>query len=164
MAGLELRDYQYELCEVPIVSTPWRKTGWAIIDGPFFGIMPFGFSRNHLFYDVELSVLERIVGKLPIFKKSLEYYDQKKRRLERYNKWVKKWKPWFPGVEKCQPVSSMYVTRIVLPKKEKTDARPTVVEEVAPGFWQIFSGKITMSVPRTAELAESVHHFLKKNK
>lgn len=164
MAGLELQDYQYELCEVPVASTPWRKTGWAIIDGPFFGIMPFGFSKNYLFYDVELSVLERVVGKLPVFKKSPEYYDQKKRREKRFDEFKKKWKPWFPDVEKCRPVSSMYVTRIVLPKKEKTDTRPTIVEEMAPGFWQVFSGKITMSVPKAIELADVVHQFLKKNK
>lgn len=162
LAGFPIGNYQYELCEVPIARTPWRNTGWAIMDGPFFGIMPFGFSKNHLLYDVELSVLERVVGKLPEFKFSIDYYNDKKRRLERFNKFKKKWSPYVSGVEKCRHISSMYVTRIVLPKKEKTDSRPTMIEELRPGFWQIFSGKITTSVPQAIDLAILVDKFLKK--
>lgn len=162
LAGLPLRSYQYELCEVPVVRTPWSKTGWAITDGPFFGIMPFGFSKNYIFYDVELSVLERVVGALPKFKFSIDYYNNKKRMAKRFSKYHKKWKSWFPDVEKCEQSFSLYATRIVLPKQERTDARPTVVEELSPGFWQIFSGKITMSVPQAIEIGESVDKFLSR--
>jgi hypothetical protein len=164
MAGFSIDNYQYELCEVPIARTPWKNTGWAIMDGPFFGIMPFGFSKNHLLYDVELSVLERVVGKFPKFKHDIAYYDDNKRRLNRFNKLKKKWLPYAPEVEKCRSLSSMYATRIVLPKREKTDSRPTMIKELAPGFWQMFSGKITTSVPQTIELAEIVHNYLNKNK
>ncbi len=162
LAGLPLATYQYELCEVPIARTPWANTGWAIMDGPFFGIMPFGFSRNHLLYDVELSVLERMVGELPEFKFNVEYYDDPRRRLERFEAYKEKWLPYAPEVAKCRPVASMYMTRIVLPKKEKTDSRPTMVNELRPGFWQMFSGKITTSVPQAIELSRKVDAFLKK--
>ena len=164
LLGLPLKDYQYELCEEFVVKTPWGKTGWAIMDGPFFGIMPFGFSKNHIFYDVELSVLERVVGKLPQFKFDMDYYKDKKRTEQRFKKYNEKWKPWVPDIEKCKQVSSLFVTRIVLPKRDKTDARPTVVEELLPGFWQIFSGKITTSVPQSIEIGELVDKFLKKKR
>ncbi len=164
LARLPLRTYQYELCEVLVVRTPWRKVGWAILDGPFFGIIPFGFSENHLFYDVEFAVLERIVNTLPKFKKNVSYYDDEKRRLRRFDEYKKKWKPYFPDVEKCEYVSSLYATRMILPKKEKTDARPTMVEELSNGFWQIFSGKITTSVPQAVELAHLVDEFFKRKK
>lgn len=162
LAGFPLDTYQYELCEVPIAKTPWKNTGWAIMDGPFFGIMPFGFSKNHLLYDVELSVLERMVGELPKFKFDINYYNDEKRRMERFDAYKKKWLPYAPEITECGSVSSMYITRMVLPKKEKTDGRPTMIDEVGPGFWQIFSGKLTTSVPCAAELAILVNKFLKK--
>lgn len=163
MINLPLKDYQYELCEVPVALTPWKGTGWSIIDGPFFGVMPFGFAEEYLLYDVELSVLERVVGKFPEFRFDVDYYDDDRRRAERFSKYQEKWKPWLPEIEKCKHLSSMYATRIVLPKKEKTDTRPTMINELRPGFWQIFSGKITTSVPQAIELATLVDKFLKKS-
>ncbi len=164
LAGIPLEAYQYELCEVPVARTPWKSTGWAIMDGLFFGIMPFGLSKNYLFYDVELSVLERMVGELPKFKFSVDYYNDEKRKLKRFDGYKKKWRPYVPDIEKCQHVSSMYVTRMVLPKKEKTDSRPTMIKELRSGFWQLFSGKITTSVPQAAELGILVDKFLKSRK
>lgn len=162
LLGLPIDTYQYELCEEFVVKTPWGRTGWAIMDGPFFGIMPFGFSKNHIFYDVELSVIERSVGELPQFKHDLAYYKDKKRTAERFERYKEKWKPWVPQIGRCRKVESMLVTRIVLPKKEKTDARPTVSRELLPGFWQVFSGKITTSVPQSIEIARSIDRFFKK--
>ncbi|PCI30369.1 hypothetical protein COB55_00170 [Candidatus Wolfebacteria bacterium] len=162
--GLPLNTYQYELCEMPVVKTPWSKEGWSVIDGPFFGVMPFGFSKKYLFYDVELSVLERVVGEAPNFKFDIPYYNDEKRRMRRFDNYKKKWAPYLEDIEKCQPISSLYVTRVVLPKKEKTDARPTIINEVFPGFWQIFSGKVTTSVPRAIELGISVGKFFKRKK
>ena len=63
-----LHTYQYELCEMPVARTPWARAGWSVIDGPFFGVMPYGFANDYLLYDVELSVLERNIGTLPEFK------------------------------------------------------------------------------------------------
>ncbi len=162
LLGLPLETFQYELCELPVASTPWKDTGWMIMDGPFFSAMPFGYSKNHLFYDVELSVLERTIGKLPNFKFGIDYYNTKERRAERFNKYREKWKSWIGGIENCRHLHSMYVTRVILPKTEKTDARPTIVKEILPGFWQIFSGKITTSVPEAIELGNKVNKFLKR--
>jgi hypothetical protein len=159
--GLPLNDLQYELCEIPVVKAPWDGSAWMIIDGPFFSVMPFGYSDKYLFYDVELSVLERTVGKFPEFKRDVGYYDHPGRRAARFKKYHSKWNPWVSGIEKAKQVSSMYVTRVVLPRREKTDERPTIVNQLLPGFWQVFSGKIVTSVPSTIELAAQVDTFLK---
>lgn len=164
LAGIPVEAYQYELCEVLVARTPWKNTGWAIMDGPFFGIMPFGFSKNHLLYDVELSVLERMTGELPKFKFNIEHYDDAKRRAKRFDAYKEKWGSYIPEIEKCRHLSSMYIVRMVLPKKEKTDSRPTMLEELRPGFWQMFSGKITTSVPQAIELSTEIDRFLKKKK
>lgn len=160
LLGLPLKEYQYELCEILIVKTPWKGTGWMIMDGPFFSAMPFGHSDKHLFYDVELSVLDRVTGKFPVFERGIDYYDTSERRAKRYDSYIKRWKPWVYRLEDCKLVSSMYVTRIVLPKREKTDGRPTIIEELTSGFWQIFSGKVATSLTNSKKIALEVHKYL----
>ena len=159
--GVKLREYQYELCEMPVARTPWRGTGWSIIDGPFFGVMPFGFSDDYLLYDVELSVLERSIGTVPKFEKSAGYYDTPARRAKRFAAYQKKWSPYAPEIRQCEHLYSLYVIRTVLPRKEKTDTRPTLIEKRAPGFWSMFSGKVTTSVPAAVEVAHKVDVYLR---
>ncbi len=162
LLGLPLQTFQYELCELPVTSVPWKNTGWMIMDGPFFSAMPFGYSKNHLFYDVELSVLERTIGKLPNFKFGVNYYNTEERRVARFNKYKEKWRPWIGEIKDCRYLYSMYVTRIVLPEAEKTDTRPTITKELLPGFWHIFSGKVTTSVPVAIEISNKIDKFLKR--
>ena len=159
--GVELHNYQYELCEMPVARTPWRGTGWSIIDGPFFGVMPFGFSKEYLFYDVELSVLERSVGTVPQFTHDIKHYDTSTRRAKRFEAYKKKWYPYAPEIRQCKHLHSLYVVRTVLPKKEKTDTRPTFIKNRAPGFWKIFSGKVTTSVPVAVEIARKIDSYFK---
>jgi hypothetical protein len=164
LVGLPLAHYQYELCEMPVVSLPWRGVGWSVIDGPFFGAMPFGFSDDYLLYDVELSVLERSIGGLPRFKHDAKFYDDKKRRAARFQAYKDKWKPVVPEVTKAEYLYSLYTTRVVLPRQEETDARPTIIKELLPGLWQLFTGKVTASVPLAAEIAQKVDAFLAPSK
>ncbi len=161
MAGFSVQEYQYELCEMPVATTPWKGVGWSIIDGPFFGAMPFGFSNKYLLYDVELSVLERSIGTVPNFKKAIAYYDQPERRSKRFEDYKRKWSAMAPEIQRCKQRTSLYTVRAVLPRREKTDARPTLITELAPGFWQLFSGKITTSIPISVELARKVDSYLK---
>lgn len=159
--GIELHDYQYELCEMIVARTPWRNTGWSIIDGPFFGIMPFGFSKDYLLYDVELSVLERSIGTIPEFRHDIRHYDTIERRKKRFEAYKKKWRSYVPEIERCEHLYSLYVVRTVLPKKDRTDTRPTLIKNRAPGFWKIFSGKVTTSVTASAEIARRIDTYLK---
>jgi len=160
MAGVPTSPYQYELCEEMVVRAPWKKTGWAILDGPFFGAMPFGYAREYLLYDVELSVLERSIGEHPHFKHDLAFYDKSKKRLARFKAYQNKWSEFIPDITRCKYVRSIHTVRAVLPKVDKTDARPTLVNELAPGYWQIFSGKITTSIPQASEVARAVELYL----
>ena len=158
--GAPLHTYQYELCEMPVARTPWARAGWSVIDGPFFGVMPYGFANDYLLYDVELSVLERTIGTLPKFKRDIAYYDDPERREKRFKGYLKKWKPFIPNVDECKYLRSMYMARVVLPYQDKTDTRVTIVEEPVPGFWHVFSGKISRSVLTAPEVAAKVSAFL----
>lgn len=160
MAGLNTPDYQFELCEMVIITPPWNgRSGIAVMDGPFFGFMPFGFSNKYLMYDVEISVLERTIGKLPKFKKGILYYNNPTNSKKRFEKYIGKIKGYLPQVKNSKYIRSLYATRIVLPKREKDDARPTVVSNPAPGFWTIFSGKIATCAPYSKKLADEVEKY-----
>lgn len=161
MLGLPLQTFQYELCELLVTSVPWKNIGWMIMDGPFFSAMPFGYSKNHLFYDVELSVLERNIGKLPNFKFGINYYNTKTRRTKRFNKYKERWGQWIQ-VKNWKHLYSMYIVRVILSNVDKTDTRPTITSEILPGFWQIFSGKIATSVTTAAEIGNKINEFLKR--
>ncbi len=162
LAGLPLSDYLYETIELLVMRTPWKGVGWFLGDGPFLGAIPFGFSNLHLMYDVDISVLERVVGPLPNVKRSISYHNEPKRLKARLARYHAKWEAILPDIKKYKHVYSLYTTRMVLPKVEKTDARPTLTHELVPGMWQIFSGKITTSVPQAKELAKKVDEYLRK--
>ncbi len=160
MVNLDTPDYQYELCEMVVMTPPWQgKSGIAVMDGPFFGIMPFGFSKNYLMYDVEISVLERIIGKFPKFKKNITYYNKPANAAKRFNKYITKIENYFPQIKNSRYIKSLYATRIILPKREADDARPTIVSNPAPGFWTIFSGKIATCAPYSKSLADSIEEY-----
>lgn len=161
LVGLPLASYQYETIELLVVKTPWKGIGWGMFDGPFLGAMPFGFSDVHLMYDVEISVLERVIGALPTFTRTHAYHNEPKRLARRLEEYYTKWEPTLPDIRTYKYLYSLYVTRMVLPHVEKTDARPTLTHELTPGMWQLFSGKITTSISQAKEVAESVDSFLR---
>lgn len=165
MAGFEIREYQYELCEVPVVKVPWSKrTGCGIFDGPFFGILPFGFSDEYLLYDVELSVLERSFGRFPSFKRDVSYYDSEAVRKERFKKYLDKAKEFIMEMADCRHLYSIYVNRIVLPETDNDDARPTEVLYHGGGFWTIFAGKISAAIPAADKVVEEIQDYLNGSK
>lgn len=161
LVGLPLVSYQYETIELLVVKTPWKGVGWGMFDGPFLGAMPFGFSNMHLMYDVDISVLERTIGALPTFKHTHAYHNKPKRLARRLEEYYTKWEPTLPDIRKYKYLYSLYVTRMVLPHVEKTDARPTLTHELMPGMWQLFSGKITTSISQAKEVAKSIDAFLR---
>lgn len=157
--GASLKNYQYELCEVPIITMPWTGKGFTVMDGPFGGIMPFGKSEHCMLYDVEVSVLERVVGKHPDFEHNSAYYnshDLRKRRMDRY---VEKIAEYLPDIKKSRALYSIYTTRIVLPNVDKDDARPTEVQYHDFGIWSIFAGKISTALPAAEYISSQVKKY-----
>jgi hypothetical protein len=156
LAKLPCNIYQYELCEVFIIKAPkkWREqlTGFAVMDGPFCGIMSFGFDNdNYVLYDVELSVLETYIGILPNFNTSK--LDDK---MVRFNKLIDKMKNYFPEIVEGEYLYSMYQTRIVLPNSDDTDKRPTIIIRPRHNFWSLFSGKIVNSISASEQIINEI--------
>jgi hypothetical protein len=153
--GFKMQEYQYELCEVVVVKVPWQeKVACTIMDGPFFGIVPFGFSGKYLLYDVELSVLERSIGILPVFEHDSTYYDNHNRRKERFKQYVRKSRMYIQEMEHCEFIRSVYITRIVLSNHDHDDARPSEIIDHGGGFLSVFSGKVSLALPLSKQIAD----------
>ncbi len=58
----------------------------------------------------------------------------------------------FKDVEEARHIGSMYTIRTVLPNKEATDERPTIVSIVDERLVTVFSGKISTSVAVAREI------------
>ena len=164
-AGVPVKEYQYELCEVPVVKVSWgKRVGCGIMDGPFFGILPLGFAEEYLLYDVELSVLERSFGILPKFAHSVSHYDSEKVRQKRFARYINKAKKYIVEMEHCTYLYSFYVVRMILPNRDHDDARPTEVFRHGQGLWSIFAGKISAAIPASDKIVEEVENYFNGEK
>lgn len=61
MLGLRQFDLKYQLCEVALgeISNPWKSTniGLTLMDGPFWSLMPFGYTNLYSLTDVTYTPL-----------------------------------------------------------------------------------------------------------
>lgn len=161
MLGCAPRQYQFELCEIAVVKAPWKgRVGCGIMDGPFFGILPFGKSGSYLLYDVELSVLERNFGQSPAFCRDLAYYDQEIIRAERFRRYQQKASRFIKEMADCLHLYSIYVPRVVLANRDSDDARPTELLRHSDGVWSIFAGKISLAIPTAETIAREVEAYI----
>jgi hypothetical protein len=60
----------------------------------------------------------------------------------RFEKFVACGAPFIPVLEHAEHVGSMFTVRAVLPDRDDTDERPTLVESVSDRIIKIFSGKV----------------------
>ncbi len=161
MLGCAPRTYQFELCEVAVVKVPWQtRVGCGVMDGPFFGILPFGKSGSYLLYDVEISVLERTFGHSPSFNREVSYYDHEIIRAERFRRYQQKASQYIREMADCLHLYSTYVPRVVLAHRDADDARPTEILKHANGVWSIFAGKISLAIPTAEQLALEIQKHL----
>lgn len=161
MLGCAPRTYQFELCEVAVVKVPWAaRVGCGVMDGPFFGILPFGKSGSYLLYDVEISVLERTFGHTPSFNREVSYYDHEIIRAERFRRYQQKAAQYIKEMADCLHLYSTYVPRVVLAHRDADDARPTEILKHADGVWSIFAGKISLALPTATQLTLEIQKHL----
>lgn len=161
MLGCEPKSYQFELCEVAIVKVPWElRVGCGVMDGPFFGILPFGKSGSYLLYDVEISVLERTFGHTPTFNRDISYYDDEIICAERFRRYKQKASKYIKEMSDCIHLYSTYVPRVVLAHRDADDARPTEILKHTDGVWSIFAGKISLALPTATQLTLEIQKYL----
>jgi hypothetical protein len=141
------KDYQFELCEKPILKLPpkYKNKSIVVMDGPFMCFDPLGNTEYHLGGNVVHAIHVRNIGKKPeipsVYKKYLNKGIIKSPKYTNIDRFIESAKKFFPDIEKSTHIGSMYTVRTVLPNKDNTDERPTIVTKQDNNF-VLFSGKI----------------------
>ena len=146
------REYQFELCEKPVVELPksFQNKSVVIMDGPFMCIDPLANTQYHLLCNVVHEIHQSNVGKYPItdekFAGMLDRGIIKNPKYTNFQQFLDSTDNFIPGIKEAKHIGSMFTVRAVPPRVEKTDARPTLVETINNKIISIFSGKITTCV------------------
>ena len=155
-------DYQYELCEKPVVRLPdkFRNKSIVVMDGPFMCVDPLGSSGLFVLGNVVHAIHETNVGRHPIIDKRflplLNNGIVKDPPITNFSQFISSAAEFFKGIDKAEHVGSMFAIRTVLPDKDETDERPTIVERAGDRVIKVFSGKIGTCV----EAAEQVSRLV----
>ncbi len=158
MAGFEKFGIKYELCEITLCDTneKLRDTGFTIMDGPFFSIMPFGKTGLHSLTSVTFTPHTTCYDPLPSFpcqEKSGGYCSPG--RLGNCNLCPARPVTAFPYMASLARKymkdeygftyrESLYSMKPILMSSEIDDSRPTVIRTYCknPTFIGVLSGKI----------------------
>jgi hypothetical protein len=154
--GLEKKSLQFELVELNIITLPIKgNIGLTIMDGPFTSILPTGQTKYFTLGHVEASVHSREIvdeSENEVIKKWGKIHSKK-------NEIIKKSSDFLPFLKDSTYIKSLYVTRVVKPKREFDDARPTEINDHGHGFFSIFAGKIITCVTT----ARKINKLLESN-
>lgn len=156
--GAYQRDYQFELCEKPLVRLPkqFLRKSIVIMDGPFMCIDPYAHTELHVMGNVVHAIHATNIGKFPIVPEVLRPLLNcgvvENPSITNFKKFVESGSQFIPLLKDAEHIGSMYTVRTVLPHKDATDTRPTLVEAVDNRITSVFSGKLSNCV----EAAEQV--------
>lgn len=156
-------DYQFELCEKPLVRLPssFSNSSIVVMDGPFMSVDPYGKSENlFVMGNVVHAIHQSFVGKTPCFDKKFNHLLDngiiKNPSITNFNMFIESASEFMPEIKKAEHVGSMYTIRTVLPKVDKTDERPTIVKKINNNIFTIFSGKIPTCVDAANQVTKLI--------
>jgi len=158
----KLRSYQYELCEKIVVKLPqnFSRKSVVVLDGPFTCFDPFGRSGYFVMGHVVHAIHAQNIGTHPVipdeFRSLLNRGVIKDPPLTIFSKIIESAAVFFPDIRKAEHIGSMYTFRTVLPGREDTDARPTIVEKINDKIITVFSGKIGNCVEAADKILELI--------
>ena len=156
------KDYQFELCEKPVIKLPeqYKNKSVVIMDGPFMCIDPLGDTGLHVMGNVVHAIHSTNIGKSPKYNAKFDDLLNKgiveNPVITNIDKFIESAKLFFKDIDKGKHIGSMFTIRTVLPNKDKDDARPTLVEKTTNKIFNIFSGKIGTCVNAADEILEVV--------
>lgn len=152
--GCPTEPFQYEVCEKPVVKMPdeFKDVGIVVMDGEFCSLDPFGHTGLHVMGHVWHALRSQNVGLEPSVPEPLRPLLNSgivKPREGLISKWLlflDSVSEFIPATVKAHYIGSMFTVRAVLPNKDTTDERPTLVQELDSQVIRIFSGKIGTAV------------------
>jgi hypothetical protein len=141
------QNYQFELCEKPLLKLPKKYKGKSIVimDGPFMCFDPYSNTDYHLAGNVVHAIHASNIGIKPnipaVYKEYLDKGIVINPKYTNIDRFIESAKKFFPKIEKSKHIGSMYTIRTVLPHKDDTDERPTIVTKQNKDYI-LFSSKI----------------------
>jgi glycine/D-amino acid oxidase-like deaminating enzyme len=160
MLDLEPEVFQYELCEKPLLRMPpeMNSVGIVIMDGEYCSLDPFGNTGLHVLGHVKHSIHTRNVGLEPLIPDDMQgdidagvVYEPE---MSKADLMIDAAADFIPAVAEAEYIGSMFTVRAVLPLREKTDERPTLVTELDGQVIRVFSGKIGTAVDAAKQVLE----------
>jgi hypothetical protein len=157
----EKQDYQFELCEKPILKLPKKYKGKSIVimDGPFMCFDPYSDTDYHLAGNVVHAIHASNIGEKPkipaVYEEYLDKGIVKKPKYTNIDRFIESAKKFFPEIEKSEHIGSMYTIRTVLPHKDETDERPTIVTKQNDDY-VLFSSKVGNCVSAASSVIDMI--------
>lgn len=154
-------DYQFELCEKPVIrlGNRYKNKSYVILDGEFCCIDPLEYTDTHVMGHVKHAIHHTNVGKFPEipsqFKDVLNMGLVKNPPITNIKRFIQSGKEFFVDFDPIH-VGSMFTIRTVLPNKHETDERPTYITKHNDKLYSVFSGKIATCVDIANQLIKMI--------
>lgn len=145
--------FKHELVEMVLIEAPPALKGYGVtvMDGPFFGTMPFPARGVHSLYHVRYSPHfhwnEGGPDDPPVPPEQLAEVDRQvaqKSRPSKYPHIIRDAQRYLPALEGARQVDSLWTVRTVLPRAERDDSRPILFSKHhgLKNFFCVAGGKI----------------------
>jgi glycine/D-amino acid oxidase-like deaminating enzyme len=146
--GHVVDDNLYEYTAVPIIKMNMPRVGVTIMDGPFMTVLPHGKSDNFLLYNVAQSVIASSVARLMdsrwLSPETAPFSGMDKGAF--FRKMVRTCSEYMPSLGNAELVGFLEGPRMVLARKDASDARPSIVTNYDDSYFSVFAGKIDHSI------------------
>ena len=156
------KPYQYEVCEKPLFKLPKKYAGKSIVvmDGPFMCFDPYSNTDLHVAGNVVHALHNTNVGEKaqipPVYRDMLNKGVIAEPKYTNVPRFIESAKRFFPDIEEADHRGSMFTVRTVLPNKDNTDERPTLVDFKGKNIY-LFSGKIGNCVEAAQEIVNKIN-------
>lgn len=137
-SDLPLIPFKFEYVEMPLIAVPkvLKNIALTIMDGPFFGFLPFPDKNSHSLYHVRYAVHDTWLH--------TEKMNIMKSAPSRYKFMIKDAQRFVPELAKAKYIESLFEIRTILQKDEFSDGRPILYKKdyFIKNFNIVMGGKI----------------------
>jgi len=163
------QDFQFEVCEKVFVKLPpnFKNISLLIMDGPFMSIDPVGDTGMFIIGDVVHTVRQRKIGKFPsINSKYIPYLNKgilSNVPISNYKLFIGSASKFMPELQNAEYVGSSFCVKTTLSNVDKTDKRPTVINQINKKIITVFAGKIPTCISTAQKISKIVDNINKNS-
>jgi hypothetical protein len=143
--GHDIVKQQFEYTIVPIVELDFPRQGITVMDGPFFGLLPYSKEYGkYTLYHVEHSVIATEVSQILdpnwLQPESAPYSKIDQEAL--FERLRDACSEFVPALAQAKLSGFLKGPRMVLANHDDDDARPSILHNYGDGYFTVFSGKL----------------------